>query len=135
MSKERVSVTVDPDVAEYLDRDAINTSGLVNRLLKDEMDGTNETTVRMLELRREQLQSECDELAARLDQKQNDLQRVEARIDELEDEREDRIAEARELIPPKARSVGNPAVETWANKLDMGEEELIGRLNEGESDE
>jgi chromosome segregation ATPase len=135
MTKERITATVDPDVAEFLSQDGVNASGLVNRLVEDEMAGTNEATVQMIQLRLEQVESECESIEQQLEAKERERERLETRLAELRQEQDSRIDEVRERIPEGFRNPDNEGIRTWAAKLDMTPEELVEELERGESDE
>jgi len=135
MTKERITASVDPEVAEFLTQDGVNASGLVNRLVQDEMAGTNEATVQMIELRLEQVESDCESLEQRLKAKEKERVRLETRLSELKAEQDSRLDEVREKIPPGFRDPENDAIQTWAAKLDMPPEELVAKLERGDGDE
>lgn len=75
MSKDRVSATVDEDVAAYLSQDHINTSGLINDLVKQYMDG-GDGQAAILRLREEQIKSELEALTQQKESKQKELERL-----------------------------------------------------------
>jgi len=135
MTKERITASVDPEVAEFLTQDGVNASGLVNRLVQDEMAGTNEAMVQMVELRLEQVESECESLEQQLAAKEKERVRLETRLSELQAEQDSRIDEVRDRIPPKFWNADHEGIRTWAAKLDMTPEELVEKLERGDSDE
>lgn len=83
MSKDRVSATVDKDVAAYLSQDHINTSGLINGLVKQYMDG-GDGEAAILRLREEQLKSELEALSQQKEAKRKELDRLTESRQEVE---------------------------------------------------
>lgn len=75
MSKDHISATVDEDVSAYLSQDHINTSGLINDLVKQYMDGGDEQAA-ILRLREEQLRSEIEALSQQQEAKEQELDRL-----------------------------------------------------------
>lgn len=63
MSKENISASVDPEVAEYLSQDHVNASGLINDLVKRHMNGGS-TDDLLREFRIQQLEDEFKDKAA-----------------------------------------------------------------------
>ena len=75
MSKERISASVDPEVAAFLSREDVNASGLINKLVREHMNGgVSEDYLR--KLREEQVQSEIESLTTRVEKKRDELQRI-----------------------------------------------------------
>ncbi len=72
--KKRTSVTVDEDVLEQLQaREDINVSGLVNRMLRDYVQG-DESERAVLEARVERLEDDVADLEQQLKQKRSQLE-------------------------------------------------------------
>lgn len=125
MSKERLSVTVDPEVAEFLDQSELNNSALVNKLLKEYMKpGEND----ILEFRKQQVKSEYEELAIRARNKLEEYNELEA---EHTSENEEVVREAVETLGIDP-SVGydHAAAENWAAKTDLSVAEFWERYTE-----
>jgi chromosome segregation ATPase len=127
MSKQRTSVSIDEDVAMYLQQDGVNASGLVNRLVKAEMGGADGDK-QLIELRLEQVESQIESLQSQLEQKQRERERLKARLRKHQSEREEMLADAQEAISEEMRDPDNPAVETWAEKMNITTDELLSRL-------
>lgn len=129
MSKERRSVTLDPDVDDYLDRDGVNASDLVNELLKSHMTAGGNREA-MLELRAEQLRSDISELEGRLETKQAELESVESELDELVDERGDVFEQAAEALSRRNLREGDSKVEFWADEAGVSTETLVSEVQD-----
>lgn len=127
MSKERRTVSLDPEVEEYLSQEGVNASELVNNLVETHVSaGGNEKA--MLELREQQLESEVAELESRTETKQEELAQVRDRLSEFRDKREDVIQEARNTLEDIPLEPDNPAVQNWAGKAEMPVDEFIAAL-------
>jgi len=127
MSKERISASVEPEVAEFLRGDDVNASGLINQLVKNHMD-TGGGRKAMLQLRREQLQSEINEARNTVAAKQDSLETVEAELDELTDDTDEVVAEASDALADAPADPENPAVKNWADKAELPPAEFLSRL-------
>lgn len=129
MSKERRTVTLDPDVDQYLDEEGVNASQLINHLVENHFTlGGDE--IGMLRLREQQLESDITELESRLSSKRKELEQVQYRLDEHRDDQDSVLLEAAETLPPDVRTPDNPAVETWAKKANLPVSEFLDRLEE-----
>jgi len=124
MSKENISATVDPEVAQYLQREEINTSGKINKLVKQEMSaGTSEK--QMLQLRKEQLEGDVADLKSRLETKEEMLENVESRLSQIGEEEKE---EAKEMLRKLKRVPNDPEhsfVQEVAEELDMTPEQAL----------
>lgn len=124
MSKDNISATVDPEVASYVSRDSVNTSGLVNELLKQHMNGAT-SEKQMLEFRIEQVESEIQSLQSRLENKQDELKELEARKDDLKSQQQERLEKAVDVLTPEDLDERSRKVEYWAGELNMTVDEFI----------
>lgn len=131
MTKRRRSVSLEPDVHDYLSREEVNASALVNELVRRHMEGGMEDTA-VLRLRKEQVKSEVDHLKARTENKIDELQQLENKLETCENQQQEELEEVREILDDVPAEPTNPAVQTQADKLDMTAEELLEALdNEG----
>jgi hypothetical protein len=83
--KERVSASVDPEVAEYLSQDQINASGLINDLVKRHMKGGASDEM-MREFRIQRLEDEYKDAAATARRKLQEINRMKELTTEAEKE-------------------------------------------------
>lgn len=125
--KENISATVDPDVSDYVGQDSVNTSGLVNKLLKQHMNGGADTED-ILEFRIGQVQSEVDELEARLDRKREELRELRERRSEQVETTDDVVAEASSVLSREDLEYKNQKVGYWADQAGMTKEELVAEI-------
>lgn len=125
MGKENISATVDPEVARYLKRDSVNTSGLVNRLLLNYLNG-NSGELQMLKLREQQLEAELESARETVNTTEKQLDSVQERIKRLEADRRTSIEEAVEALKGIDGDIDkdNPAVEHQAKQAEIPKEQL-----------
>ena len=89
--KQRISATVDPEVAEYLSDESVNASGVVNRAVRREMGILESQNDDMVELRLQQVRDEREDLEERAERKQRLEERLEKQLQIAEEEQKDRI--------------------------------------------
>jgi len=117
MSKERVSASVDPEVAAFLSREDVNGSGLINKLVREHMNGgVSEDYLR--KLREEQVQSEIESLNTRMEKKKDELLRIRDAEAEQEQAKQDAIDERLEALQDVRGTVdeSHPTVEALARE-------------------
>jgi len=131
MNKERRTVTLDPAVDEYLDRPGVNASELVNELMKEYMNGDG-GKANIREFRMRQLQSDIDALQKRLNQRKREYDQLKEARTEAEEEREQELQEAVNVFsrPDVKLKKNRQKVRSWANELDMTQEEFINAVEE-----
>lgn len=125
--KKRTSISIDTDVYQFLKQSEINQSGLINELVKEYRDSDNRQLA-ALELRYEHMMAEAEDLQERADRKFEEAAEVKQLIEAAEATRSDELTEAVEVvsnIQPRKRSVDNPAVQRWAEKVSMEPSELL----------
>jgi len=124
VSKERISATVDPENAEFLNQAHINTSGLINKLLTQyRTGGASEDIIR--EFRLQQLQNEAEEAEARAERKHEEMERlkeVAAESDRVDDGHREALLEKVRKVPKDA---DHPLIQDTANELDADPEDII----------
>jgi len=96
MSKKRTSLSLDPEVADYLQQDRVNASGLVNNLVKQYMEGADQKA--MQELRKRQLREEYESLVDRARRKYERYEQLDETIPSEEEERQSRLEEAAKRV-------------------------------------
>lgn len=141
VTKPQITVTVDPDVKrEARARPEFNVSGFVNRALRSYLFGQAETAedaelrerLRLAEERAETHREVATEAEA-------EVERIQAKLERREDTKTDQDQlwrQARDALrhPSKGYShleVGNPAVETHAEKLGITQTKLLRQLRNG----
>jgi len=123
MSKERRTVTLDPDADDYLNQNGVNASELVNELVKNHMSAGGNRRM-MLKLRAEQIRSEISELEGRVETKQAELESIQAELDELSDERSDVFDQAAAALSRQDLKDETSKVEWWADEAGVSTERL-----------
>jgi len=121
--KERVSASVDPEVAEYLKQNRVNASGLINDLVKQHQ-STGGTKAAMLELRHDQVKSEVENLHNQLQAKRKELDRIETQLSELQERDEDTLDEATDKMSPGDFETNALKVSYWTDETGLTEEQL-----------
>jgi len=143
MSKVRLSVSVDESVKQQLDaRSDINTSGLVNDLLKSYL-ATGEKDATARQMKAERLRQEAQELKAEHQAKMRQAETIEQEIQEEQEAKAERWQEAVNAIAPKLEvelsSVDaqfhdpeptDPAVQHHAERLDITTREFCERFHD-----
>jgi len=124
MTKENVSVTVDPKVAQYLNRPGVNASGKINDLVEQEMTaGTSER--QMLKLREEQLEGDVEDIENSLKTKKKLLKNVRSRLGELDEQQQENYEEMLRKVDRVPDDPENGYVQEVAEELDMTGEEVL----------
>jgi len=139
MPKENISATVDPEVAEYLSKETVNASGVVNRAVKREMGILEEGDEDLLKLRLEQIQDERQDLEERAERKESMENRLKKRLNKSEQKERTKRQEVVERCVENWRHLperDSPAIETQADKAGMEPDAFYEALTEawGESD-
>lgn len=141
MSKENISATVDPEIAQWLDQPGRNKSETINQALKQyRQAGGNERA--MIELRLEQIKSRKNELKSQLSSVEDEEEQLERRLDniveEQEKEKEDVFNQALEMLSfEELNSVNDvwissseSAIQDFAEDVDMELETFTDELIE-----
>lgn len=102
VSKKRISATLEDDVYQFVQQEHINTSGLINRCLKEYMNtGGDVSAVRDLRIR--QLKDEADELETRADTKRQRAKELREELEATKDDEQtaelDAVLQRAEYIP------------------------------------
>lgn len=126
MSKNVRSVSVDEEVDEYLAREGVNASELVNKLVRHHMNGGGDNE--LLEFRKQQVKSEYQQLATQTRQKLQEFNRLEQQQERREDEVQSAWDEAVADLEKTPRDPESPPIKYWARELDMSAEELCDEL-------
>jgi cell division FtsZ-interacting protein ZapD len=133
MSKERSTFSLDPEVNEFLQQDHVNASGLVNKLVKQHMNGGADEDI-LREFRIQQLKSELNQIESQKEQKRKELEKLQEIDQSKSEERQHELEKAREELAQTPKDPENPAIQNWAEKLGISAEELIEEIT-GDPDE
>jgi len=128
--KVSTSITLEPKNREYLDREVNNRSAFINDLIEAHRQGKSEIDEAIARYRREQLQSELNTVESRKEQIENELEIINKQVQKEEARKQEMLAEAKQKLSDIPHSPDNPAVENWADKLDMTPDELIQELGD-----
>lgn len=126
MSKEQRTVTLDPDLDEYLSQPSVNASALVNSLLRQYVENGGEFgTIR--EFRLQQLESEYEDLANRARRKLEEYNELQASPDPSEETTVDdgRRADILDKVRMVPRDESHPVVQDAAEELGLGPSEVL----------
>lgn len=133
MSKDRTSLSLDPEVADYLRQDHVNASGLVNNLVKKHMaGGVSQDVIR--EFRIQQVESELDEIEGKRERKEAELRKLKEINEDKRDLKQSKLDEAREALKDTPKDPENPAVENWAEEVGVSPSQLVEELSEGDGE-
>lgn len=126
--KKRTSITVDPDVYEFLSQSEVNQSGLINDLVREYKDN-EKRQVAALRLRYQHLKREAEEARETAERKEEQAQDVKELLDEAESKETDKIQDVAEKLESVPKQPENPAVQHQAEKLGLTPEELLERID------
>lgn len=129
MSKKRKTVSLDPEVKAYLDSNGRNASETVNRLVKMEMgeDVVNEQLIKMrMEMEKDRYEDAAQKARGHLER----YNQLKQRLDNRKEAKDELLAEAKEKLAGIPHNPDNPAVENWADKLEMSPADLLEELEQ-----
>lgn len=124
MAKETRTVTIDPDVHEYLDKANVNASGLVNNLVKEYMEGSD-ADIAALDVQIKHKERELDSAKSEVNRVESELTELRELRNELQRETTSRMQEAADTLARTPLETDNPAIKHWSGKLNMTPGELI----------
>lgn len=134
MSKKRTSLSLDEPIADEVQRrDELNLSGLVNDFLRgylsygDKTSAALEARLEALERQREQLQTELDDVESEMEEVQELIEAQHETADKHDDVLDD-LAE--DLAYGDDLHRENPAVQTWARKLELRPQDLVAEIQQ-----
>lgn len=139
MSKERTSVSLDPEVAEYLSQNGTNASELVNELVKQHMNG-GASEEQILDFRISQVESETESLKAQLERKEQELSELLGRKETLSEQEQKQEQETIQEAYEKARikelnsgiyiDTSDETLQYYADELEISLHELKQKLTQ-----
>jgi hypothetical protein len=131
--KTQISITVDPEVAEYLSQDGINRSGFLNKAAREKI-GLDARNTEMLQLRLQQVRDEREEAEDKAERKRQIEEQLQSKLEEKqqqqEQEQEQLWKEAESVID--VEEIGGTEIITtkdrylkeWADRLNISVDEL-----------
>jgi multidrug resistance efflux pump len=129
MSKQ-ISVTLSEQNIAWLDAHYNNRSGYIDDLLDKAREGNGGVDDAVREYQIQQLKSEVAGMEAELGTKKARLNTLQKQQESEQAEKERLLEEAHEALDGARLVPDNPAVENWAEKVDMTPEELINEVKE-----
>jgi len=127
MTKKRQSFSLEPENKEFLDREDINGSGLVNKLVTQYRSAGVRST-EMLQLRLDQVDSEIESLEQRLENKRAERERIADTLEQKQSAADATLDEAEHALEPNQLEPDNPAAKNWAKKCGLGVHDFISRM-------
>lgn len=132
--KERKTFSLDADVVDELNEKNLNASGVANDLLREYLIGGTtaavgkEIRIQHIEQEIEEQLTERDRINRRIERLRKERERIEREIEQEQAEHRDRLEEAATFV--RGKDADNPAVENWAEKLNMEPYELLQRVEQ-----
>ena len=136
--KERKTFSLDAEVVEELNEKNLNASGVANDLLREYLIGGTtaavgkEIRIQHIEQEIEEQLTERDRINRRIERLRNERERLEREIEQEQAEHRERLTEAAQFV--RGKDADNPAVENWAEKLNMEPYELLQRVEQLDED-
>lgn len=127
MSKQ-ISVTLSEENIQWLDANYNNRSGYIDDLLTQAREGNGKVDEAIRSYQIQQLKSDIAGMESQLDTKKSRLESLQSRQESERQEKERLLDEAKESLDGTNLHPDNPAVKTWARKVEMAPEELIEEL-------
>jgi len=126
--KVRTSVSLTQENKAYLDSETNNRSAFINDLIDAHRKGKSDMDEVVARYRREQLEAERRKAQNTVERVESELETIDKQLAEKQAEKEDALDEAREVLADVPKDPENPAIQNWADDLDMTPEELIDEL-------
>ena len=136
--KERKTFSLDAEVVEELNEKNLNASGVANDLLREYLIGGTtaavgkEIRIQHIEQEIEEQLTERDRINRRIERLRSERERLEREIEQEQAEHRERLTEAALFV--RGKDADNPAVENWAEKLNMEPYELLQRVEQLDED-
>lgn len=124
--KETKSFTVNEKNARFVE-DLDNASSVIDDLLDQYRKGAEKEVV-ALEMRLEQKRRELREAERKVERLREDVDEIGRLMNTVKSGEDKKLKEAREKLDGVEKEPTNPAIQHWAKKLGMAEQELIAKL-------
>jgi len=126
--KVRTSVSLTEENKAYLDSETNNRSAFINDLIDAHRKGKSDMDEVIARYRREQLKAERRKAKNTVERVDSELETIDKQLEQKQAERESELDEARDVLADVPNDPENPAIQNWAEDLDMTPEELISEL-------
>ena len=135
-SKERITVTLDPENAEWLDAECNNRSAFINDLLEDYRTGGRDMENAVAAFRLRQLEAQKTSLESQVESVESEINAVSEAMTTPEDRRQEVVEDAvNELGIDPSVGYDHAAAENWAEKAGMDVESFWQAYTEEYNDE
>lgn len=129
MSKDRRGISISPEVNEYLSRDGVNASELVEKLVREHMK-QGDTATAAIQVQLNQKKRELDRVQTEEEQLQRDIAELEELQRQLTTEESAELETHLETLRNTPADPTNPAIRNHANALDITPQALVRELEE-----
>jgi len=126
--KVRTSVSLTEENKAYLDSETNNRSAFINDLIDAHRKGKSDMDEVIARYRREQLKAERRKAKNTVERVDSELETIDKQLEQKQAERESELDEARDVLTDVPNDPENPAIQNWAEDLDMTPEELVDEL-------
>lgn len=127
--KTSTSVSLTAENREYLDREVNNRSAFINDLIQAHRQGKSDIDEAIARYRQEQLESELRKVESRRRELEDELDVIQKQVTAEQERKQELLEEAREALEDTPRDPDNPAIQNWADDLDVTPDELIEKLD------
>lgn len=129
VSKDRRGISVDPEVNEYLGRDGVNASELIESLVREHMKIGDTQTV-ALEVQIRQKERELESTEERVEALKRDIAELRELQGQLASEDDEQLDAHLAALNNTPLDPTNPAIMNHAKTLDITPQELVRELEE-----
>lgn len=129
--KKVVSVSLDEEAVEYLDKVSDNRSAFINGLLEDHRESKSVANEAVAEFRKKQLEQKKAAMESQLELFEDELEDIEETLQDSKQQVDAEIEEARLVLEDVPKDPSNPGVKNWARKLGMTPQELLDEIEDG----
>lgn len=127
MTKDRRGISISPDVNEYLSREGVNASELVEKLVREHM-RQGDTAVAAVQVQLNQKKRELDRVQTEEEQLQQDIAELEELQQQLSTEDSEELETHLETLKKTPADPTNPAIRNHAKVLDITPQALVREL-------
>lgn len=132
---DMLSARVPSELKDLVDADSRSNQEVVRAALWREFGGKRvgdlERRMKEKERRISVVREERERRESELSELQKELNALQEKYDKKKSEKQSKLEDAREALAEVPKNVDNPAIQNWAEKLDLEPDELIDKL-EGE---
>lgn len=131
---EMLSARVPKELKDLVDADSRSNQEVVRAALWREFGGERlgdiERRIAEKEKRMSMISDEVKERESQIAEIRKELRALQSKKKEKKDQKQSKIEQAKEALEDTPKSVDNPAIQHWADKLDLTPAELIEKLGD-----